>query len=630
MSALTTWGNGSGFIYVVATNGTDILQNLTNTQNNVKKVLLDASTSVGLSGNAGTYDSNYGKRYFLNASGSAGSLSGATEITGFIVQRGLESTLPIQLAILDPGTSTLSPVRSASISIINIQGDPDFGAAELHTITNTNYNSGDIIILQNIQNPGNPTTTIKDSTGNIELANATDFVTGDLSNKIMLQYNSADTTWYELSRTPNPALSVANMRAAGIPIPIAGVNKTTLVNGGGTINIEPGVDKGIQVYDGSPSLAGSYAIQIQGSPTTPYLDGDTMFVEYRALTTVNSSTVTIFGIQLTTTQALQGRVYLKAEYKLSNTTWYYDIFYDAHGVDVENRAYTTATYEPKLGNPAGNGYILSSSTGGVRSWIPNPGGTNLWEAGGGAGSIQTLGNGADAAGDNSFAAGQNTQAVLNAVALGNTAISDGEGGVAIGSSARNNDTGGVAIGYQALAFTTFGTAIGYQANAHGADSNALGYKAKALIDDTTNISGVIITRRDDSTISGSEVKFGAGAIATITTEEIDLTAIADFQITIPSGALFYPDEVDLILTTIGGTVTAQPFIRAGKSGTLAFYLAIVQTTALTATLGNRERKATLLTNAGSQTITASVTTGATGSSTIKGRFVFRGLLVENQ
>ena len=36
---------------------------------------------------------------------------------------------------------------------------------------------------------------------------------------------------------------------------------------------------------------------------------------------------TIFGIQLTTTQALEGRVILMAKYKLSNTTWYYTILY---------------------------------------------------------------------------------------------------------------------------------------------------------------------------------------------------------------------------------------------------------------------------------------------------------------
>jgi hypothetical protein len=44
------------------------------------------------------------------------------------------------------------------------------------------------------------------------------------------------------------------------------------------------------------------------------------------------------------------------------------------GGTLGSAAYTLATaYESALGNPAANGYILSSTTAGVRSWIPNTG-----------------------------------------------------------------------------------------------------------------------------------------------------------------------------------------------------------------------------------------------------------------
>ncbi len=242
---------------------------------------------------------------------------------------------------------------------------------------------------------------------------------------------------------------------------------------------------------------------------------------------------------------------------------------------------------------------------------------DLWEVGIGIGSLETKLPGSDASGDNSIAVGKN--AICNDtddIAIGNGANSSGTGSTAIGTGASANGGGSHAHG------------DGAQANANF--SNAIGSVATTNIENSTNISGVIITRKDDGTIFTDETRFGAGSLVTIMTAEMDLKTTTDYQIDIPSGALFYPDEVDLILTTIGGTVTAQPFIRAGKNGTLAFYLAIVQTTALTATLGNRERQATLLTNAGSSTITASITTAATGSSTIKGRFVFRGILMENQ
>jgi hypothetical protein len=38
-------------------------------------------------------------------------------------------------------------------------------------------------------------------------------------------------------------------------------------------------------------------------------------------------------------------------------------------ISVANGVISIANYEPALGNPAGNGYVLSSTTGGVRSWV---------------------------------------------------------------------------------------------------------------------------------------------------------------------------------------------------------------------------------------------------------------------
>ncbi len=607
MSALTTLGNGSGFIYIVANDGTSIKQNLKNNLLNVKKLLIDASVGADLSGTP-TLDSN---RYWLDAAGVSGVLSGS-EITAFIVNRGLNSPLPVTTYTIATGVAT--PIRKSLITFVNIEGE---GSASdtLDTITTTDYNTGDIIIFEGAT--AAHIITFSNNTGNILLANAANFLTGDKTHRIVLQYNAGDTKWYEITRSPNPALSVATLRAAGIPQPISGVAETTLTNGGGTINLEPGVDKGVQVYLGSPTLAASWTIQIQAAPTTPYLDGDTMIVEYRTTATTGVNTVTIFGIALTTTQALQGRVRVIGTYKLSDTTWYYDIFYDVHGVDVTNKAYVDATFELALGNPAGNGYILSSTTGGVRSWIPNPGGSNLWQVGAGSGSIQTLGNGASASGGNSIAAG------VNADATGANAIS-------IGPNSQSNGVQGVALGSTAIANNQSSIALGDTATANGSASNAIGNFATSSLDETTNISGAIIIKKNSLVQTGDYLLEGAGVSVSIASEEVDLKSTADYTITLPSGALFYPDEVDLILTTIGGTVTAQPFIRAGKTGTLAFYLAIVQTTALTATLGNRERQKTLLTNAGSGSITAGVTTAATGSSTIKGRFVWRGLLVESE
>ncbi len=116
------------------------------------------------------------------------------------------------------------------------------------------------------------------------------------------------------------------------------------------------------------------------------------------------------------------------------------------------------------------------------------------------------------------------------------------------------------------------------------------------------------------------------------TQEVDfLASAADYTITIPSGAHFFPNEVDVICTVQGGTVATQPTVRSGITGTLAQYLAASITTALTAAL-KRERFTTLLTYEGGATITGGVTIPGTltGAGSYKGRFAFIGLLVEDE
>lgn len=365
MAALSTLGNGSGYLYIVDLDGTSIISNITNTPENVRKIILDASVVVGLIDDVDIFSNIYGKRYFLDAAGVAGVLSG-TEITQYIVTRGLNA--PIQDFSSTIATGVITPGRYECLTYLLVDTQGSAASDDLDTITSTNFVAGDIIFLRGVNSAR--VVTVKNGTGNITLANSADFDTGTTANVITLQWTGS--VWNEITRSPNPALSVATLRAAGIATPVQGVETTALTNGGGTINLEPGVDKGYQVYTGTITMSASWTIQIQAAPATPYLDGDEMYVDYRTLATTGANTVTIFGIELTTTQALEGRVILLAKYKLSNTTWYYTILYKSQGVDITNKAYVDATFEPVLGNPAGDGYILSSLTDGTRSWIPNP------------------------------------------------------------------------------------------------------------------------------------------------------------------------------------------------------------------------------------------------------------------
>lgn len=266
---------------------------------------------------------------------------------------------------------------------------------------------------------------------------------------------------------------------------------------------------------------------------------------------------------------------------------------------------------------------------------------NLFEVGSGNDSLQTRGNDADAAGNASISIGLNSEAAGTAsVSLGNEAVCEGADSVAIGDAAHATNAGGVSMGANADGLGVGAVTLGINSQTQGDYAISIGDGSKALdintvaighgalgnIAKTVQIQGAIITRRDLG--EGDSMLNFAGALVTITTEEIDLKVAGPvFTINITSGAKFFPDEIDLVVTN-ANTVTVQPFIRAGITGTAAKLLAIVQTTALTATY-DRQRFATLLSAGGESSLRVDVTTGATAT-TMKGRFVFRGLLIENE
>lgn len=261
----------------------------------------------------------------------------------------------------------------------------------------------------------------------------------------------------------------------------------------------------------------------------------------------------------------------------------------------------------------------------------------LWEEGSGVDSIQTT-VGAIASGLNTIATGVDAEATYaNALAYGNGAKAHNVAVISIGSADDtvfgNNGpvvTGirGIGIGNGVIVSGSEGGAIGGDAESSGNNAWALGTEAIARKNNTINIAATIITRSGPVATLGNQASF-SGAEVTLSTPEVDLKTTSDYTITIPTGTRFYPDSVDIILTTLGGTITGQPTIRAGITGTLAKLLAAVATSGLSA-LFSREVYNTLLSAAGESSLTAGITVAATGSSTIKGRFVFRGKLIENE
>lgn len=270
--------------------------------------------------------------------------------------------------------------------------------------------------------------------------------------------------------------------------------------------------------------------------------------------------------------------------------------------------------------------VTNGFVGTLGQWLASLVATSFLEAGSGIGAIQTKDNGANASGNQSLAFGVNAiSSGIDSIAVGQDAQAGAVAAIAIGNSSESGADGAISMGFNATALNEKTIAIGEESLVSGLYATGIGYGAKANIAETTQLQNCIITRQDAG--EGSPQRNFAGALVTITTEEIDLKALGTFTIPISTGAKFYPDAVDLVITN-ASIVTVQPFIRVGITGTVAKLLAIVQTAALTATY-DRQRFNTLLSSAGEQNLRVEITTAATAT-TMKGRFVFRGILIENE
>jgi hypothetical protein len=368
-----------GFIYVVEQDGTTIIANIENNNFAWHTILNYANTSAPLYVSGDISAGTFGYRFFANTAGAEGSLTGAVEITRYVISRAANAARYSTEAVIAGGVISKDRVSNDMKIEVDTQGGA--GTDDLDSIEIDGVVDNDVITLIGLD--ATHIVTVKDGTGNIFLADGTDFDTEGRTNTLVLRYFSGGVPgWYEVSRkTQQP--TVERLRANSVPEPVAGVDVITLTDGGGTINLEPGVDEGYQVITGTVNpLLASWAIQIKAVPATPYLDGDTMIVDYRGNVTPNTpatETITIFGQTLTDAQALgvsgAGRIVAKATYRLATTTWYYQILEQngdgANGVNMATKPYVDTTFEPYLGTPAADGYVLQSLTDDTRSWVPN-------------------------------------------------------------------------------------------------------------------------------------------------------------------------------------------------------------------------------------------------------------------
>lgn len=311
-AAITNIGNGSGFIYVTKADGTTVLANIENNSAGAASAFAMGQVEFTVTGASSL---NF-KRFFLNTSGTEGNVSGADEITEHLRRDDENKRDNATVA-----SGTINYKREGSLMAINVTEE---GGAN-DTLENivpkdnaggsgdeNNYYDGDIVIIRKALASND--LTIADS-GNIKLDNDADFVmSNQLTDSIVLQYSTGNDKWNEISRQPNAGYSITKLRAAGVPLEIAGVEKITYTGSQtGLASITSGTDENVIVVtsSGLQTAATNFSIPApSGSPIT----GEKFICYFNAQITKGSYTFTVFGASLTAEELASGAVVIETVY----------------------------------------------------------------------------------------------------------------------------------------------------------------------------------------------------------------------------------------------------------------------------------------------------------------------------
>lgn len=216
------------------------------------------------------------------------------------------------------------------------------------------------------------------------------------------------------------------------------------------------------------------------------------------------------------------------------------------------------------------------------------------------------------------------------ISIGTNILDSGTYSVTIGSFASTafGIEGGVAIGSSADVAAGYGIALGATADVSAAATNGIAIGDTATVRPNTIQIGAlpVVPRTIRSGADANAIWQSVGAQSVVTTAAKPLTTVATFTLTLPANTTFFLDEVGVIVTA-ANTVTVQPTVRFGITGTLDKYVAATLTTGLTA-VGNRHRFTTLSSNDGAATLTAEITVAATAT-TLTGKFYWKGWAVSN-
>ncbi len=216
-----------------------------------------------------------------------------------------------------------------------------------------------------------------------------------------------------------------------------------------------------------------------------------------------------------------------------------------------------------------------------------------------------------ASGDESLALGARCKVGgLRAIGIGADAWAFGVESFALGSGVTAQANGSVAIGQCCSA-----SAVG---------AMAIGPYASADVPHSVNLGGLVVLRNDDDE-DDPTLCFG-GAEIVLLSHERDLTRVAAETIDFQSRSKFFPRECGLVVTALAGLIT-QPSVEFGTREQGAAHLPSFPCTELTR-VGACERY--LPASCDGVTSVRGAVAAPAAATALKGRFFWRGMLVEDE
>tara|TARA_R110002020_G_scaffold351734_3_gene564926 strand:- start:117 stop:1715 length:1599 start_codon:yes stop_codon:yes gene_type:complete len=390
--AIQNLGNKKGFIYITDKND-NILSNIPNDSNGKKSILKDALTNSSLASTPGGLFQD--KKYYLNIGGAEGSITGATEITSYVTNVGLNNKMPS--SSISISSNILTYTRTGSIQKIVLDTESSQATSDCLYIREANsvISDGDILIIVgtdtarvstlwdadgdeayqknlNVSPAGDgkiflDTGKSWSTGGNESSLVAADGIRGTVSPgafTIMLMYSSTSGCWYEINRVPvdtdillGNIVTVDKLKASGVNIKKEGVKRVTTISGGDSLTPVADTTEGIIEVSGTHSLgSGNYTVDVPSGGSAR--EGDEYVVRWSADMTT-SGTVSVFGKTLVSADYSAGSTKpFEIKTRYINGAW----------TTVNPITKDAAAMERSLGNPSADGMLLSSTALGVRSW----------------------------------------------------------------------------------------------------------------------------------------------------------------------------------------------------------------------------------------------------------------------